>query len=280
MGGLICFLLKKDAVLDIPGYRPVCLLDTVYKVLSSIITDRLYRLTERHGLLDSSQEGFRRLHSTQRQVQSLHWAIQDAAERRELLFCCYLDFENAFNSVDHEALWRWLKELNVPDIDLLQSLYSGAYFQADLPYGRSAQVVLSRGQKQGDKSSPLLFGLIFNALLLALRATGVGCRTVSGLRSPARGFADDLVLITRSCGDMSRLLEAVAGFCAWSGMRIKREKSVITGFDFKEQASLSTESILYEQAPLTGLSADEAFAYLGVRASLASRLSPSPLPCY
>jgi hypothetical protein len=148
---------------------------------------------------------------------TLHWAIQDAAERRELLFCCYLDFENAFNSVDHEALWRWLKELNVQEIDLLQSLYSGAYFQADLPYSRSAQVVLSLGQKQDDKSSPLLFGLIFNVLLLALRATGVVCRTVSGLRSPAHGFADDLVLIARSCGDMSRLLEAVAGFCAWSG---------------------------------------------------------------
>jgi hypothetical protein len=44
MGGLICFLLKKDAVLDTGGYRPVCLLDTVYKCLSAIITDRLYRL--------------------------------------------------------------------------------------------------------------------------------------------------------------------------------------------------------------------------------------------
>ncbi len=42
MGGLICLLLKKEDVLHIPGYRPVCLLDTVYKVLSAIITDRLY----------------------------------------------------------------------------------------------------------------------------------------------------------------------------------------------------------------------------------------------
>ncbi len=92
MGGLICFLLKKDAVLDIPGYHPVCLLDTVYKILSAIITDRLYRLAERHGLLDSSQEGFRRLHSTQLQVQSLHWAIQEAAEWGKTLFCCYLEF--------------------------------------------------------------------------------------------------------------------------------------------------------------------------------------------
>jgi hypothetical protein len=186
-------LLKKDAVLDIPGYRPVCLLDTVYKVLSAIVTDRLYRLAERYGLQDPSQEGFRRLHSTQRQVQSLLWAIQEAAACKELLVCCYLDFANAFNSVDHAALGRWLRELNVPDIDLL---YSEAYYQMDLPYGRSAEVVLSLGQKQGDKSSPLLFGLVFNALLLALKASGVGHRTISGFRSPARGLADDLAIVT------------------------------------------------------------------------------------
>jgi hypothetical protein len=97
MGGLICFLLKEEDVLHIQGYRPLCLLDTVYKVLSAIITDRLYRLAERLGLLDPSQEGFRRLHSTQRQVQSLHWVIQDEAGRGGTLFCCYLDFANTFN---------------------------------------------------------------------------------------------------------------------------------------------------------------------------------------
>ncbi len=63
-----------------------------------------------------------------------------------------------------------------------------------------------RGTKQGDKLSPLLFGLIFNSLLLALRATGVAHRTVSGLRTPARGFADDLVLCTDTAEGMNRLL--------------------------------------------------------------------------
>jgi hypothetical protein len=52
-------------------------------------------------------------------VQSLHWAVQEAAERREKLFCVYLDFRYAFNSIDHEALWRWLKELIIPDVYLL-----------------------------------------------------------------------------------------------------------------------------------------------------------------
>ena len=109
----------------------------------------------------------------------------------------YLDFEWAFNSIDLEALWRWLEELNVPDVRLLRRLYAGAYYEADLPYGRSAPIFLLRGKKQGGRPSPLLFGLIFNAFLLALRATGVGHNTISGLRALSRGFAGCLLCVDR-----------------------------------------------------------------------------------
>ncbi len=51
-------------------------------------------------------------------------------------------------------------------------------------------------------------------------------------------------------------------------MKVKREKSIITGFDFKRRAHLPTTGILFRGEPLTNLPADEAFAYLGVRASL------------
>ena len=273
LGGLIRFLFKKGDLLDTACYRPVCLQDCTYKLLSAILTDRLYRLAERYGLLDPSQEGFRRLHSTQRQVQSLHWAFEHAANKRQQLYVVYLDFANAFNSVDHEALWRWLRELNVPDVDLLRSLYDRSTYVADLLYGQSAPIPLTRGTKQGDKLSPLLFGLIFNCLLLALRASGVAHRTVSGLRTPARGFADDLVLCTESAEAMGRLLEVVADFCKWSGMRVKLEKSVATAFDFLLRQELSTAGILYRGTPLVHLSASESFPYLGVRASILARTS-------
>ncbi len=105
---------------------------------------------------------------------------------------------------------------------------------ADLPYCRSAEVTLSRKKKSGNISPPLLFGLIFNALLLALKEAVVGHLTISWLRAPVCWFADDLVIVTISCSDMSRLLQVVSDFCAWSWMRVKREKSVITGFDFKK----------------------------------------------
>ena len=273
LGGLVRFLPKPGGdALDPSAYRPVCLLNTTYKILSAVINDRLYRLCERHGLLDPSQEGFRRLRCTQRQVQSLHWAIEEAAQSGAPLYVAYLDFENAFNSVDHEACWRWLEELNIPDLDLLRSLYEGAHYEADLPYGRSAPVFLKRGTKQGDILSPLLFGLIFNALLTGLRQSGVGHSTISGLRPASRGFADDLALCTATPGGMQALLNAISRFCSWSGMKVKLTKSIITAFDFGKRCNLPTDCIHYEGAALVSLPADESFRYLGVRAALTSRI--------
>ena len=65
--------------LEPSSYRPVCLLNSTYKILSAAVTDRLDRLCERHWIRVLAQERLRRLRCTQRQVQSLHWAIEKAA---------------------------------------------------------------------------------------------------------------------------------------------------------------------------------------------------------
>ena len=62
--------------------------------------DRLASMCERHCLQDSTSEGLRSLRSTQRQVQSLHWVIEDVAKKKGI----YMEFDTAFNSQDHEGL--------------------------------------------------------------------------------------------------------------------------------------------------------------------------------
>jgi hypothetical protein len=71
----------------------------------------------------------------------------------------YLTFAIVFNSVDHDALWRWLRELNVPDEDLRRSLYDQSYYIADLPYGQSAPIPLTRvqGHKTGRQTVSFAF---------------------------------------------------------------------------------------------------------------------------
>ena len=84
----------------------------------------------------------------QLQVQSLRWMLEGAARDGAPLYLANLDFENAFNSVDHEAVWRLLTELNIPDIHILH-VYAHRHYEADLCFGQSAPVkgpvFLSRG---------------------------------------------------------------------------------------------------------------------------------------
>lgn len=268
-GGLIRYLYKKGDVADMGSYRPVCLQDSVYKVLSAVLTDRLYRIAEKYGLLADSQEGFRRLRSTTRQAQSLQWAFEDAAREKCTLYVAYLDFENAFNSTDHEALWQWLEHIGIPDVDLLRSLYRDAYYTADLPYGSTARIRLTRGNKQGDLISPLLFGLLDNVYLLALEATAGGVVRFGHKPQVARGFADDIAITATSKSQLQGRLSKTSQFCGWSGMRIKVIKSVLTAYDFAQRQDADVSGITYDGQPLRHLPATEAFTYLGIRTALA-----------
>jgi hypothetical protein len=195
--GDIRLLYKKGSPADIRNYRPVVLLSAIYKVITAVVTSRLSAVAEKYGLLADHQEGFRPCRNTSRQIQALLWDRADAQRRRQQLIIAYIDFANAFNSVDHEALWAWLTALGVPDVDLLRHIYRDSFFQADTPYGKSAAVFLSRGTKQGDGLSPLLFILIFDALLTHLRTNGRGYINGLGIRSSHKAFADDLTLTTR-----------------------------------------------------------------------------------
>jgi ribonuclease HI len=267
-GGLIKLLFKKGDPMMCKNFRPVVLLRVCYKLYTSILTDRLYGISERHGLLHSSQEGFRRYRSCSRQAQSLFWAYQEAKRLHKPLVVAFLDFANAFNSVDHPALWKWLRTIGVPDVDMIEALYTDSYYQADTPFGTSAKVFLTRGTKQGDGLSPLLFSLIFNYLLVALEATGLGHKSASGLSTPSRAFADDVALAANCVQSMNSLLIVVDKFCAWSGMQLNVAKSEISAWDFGTKLTPDISQVRVNGQTLQCLPATQAFRYLGFRFSL------------
>ena len=73
------------------------------------------------------QAGFRKGRGTRDKIANIHWIIQKAREFQKNTYFCFIDYANAFDYVDHNKLWKILKEMRIPDhlTCLLRNLYAG-----------------------------------------------------------------------------------------------------------------------------------------------------------
>ena len=78
-----------------------------------------------HELLDV-QAGFRK-RGTRDQISNIYWIIEKAREFQDKIYFCFIDYAKAFDCVDHNKLWKILKEMGISDhlTCLLRNLYAG-----------------------------------------------------------------------------------------------------------------------------------------------------------
>ena len=74
--------------------------------------------------LPDVQAGFRKGRRTREQIANIHWIIEKAKEFQKNI--CFTDYTKAFDCVDHNKLWKILKEMGIPDHStcLQRNLYS------------------------------------------------------------------------------------------------------------------------------------------------------------
>ena len=68
-----------------------------------------------HELLDV-QAGFRKRRGSRNQIANIHWIIEKAREFQKYIYFCFIDYAKAFDCVDHNKLWKILKEMGIPEI--------------------------------------------------------------------------------------------------------------------------------------------------------------------
>ena len=73
------------------------------------------------------QAGFRKGRETRDQIDNICWLIEKAREFQKNIYFCFIDYAKAFDCVDHNKLWKILKEMVIPDhlTRLLRKLYAG-----------------------------------------------------------------------------------------------------------------------------------------------------------
>ena len=101
--------------------------------------------------LSDVQAGFRKGRGTRDQIASIHWIIEKAREFQKNIYFCFIDYANAFDCVDHNKLWKILKEMGIPDhlTCLLRNLYEAQEARVRTRHGTTDWFQIGKGVRQG-----------------------------------------------------------------------------------------------------------------------------------
>lgn len=173
------------------NFRPITLLPVMSKIFTSMLNSRILAYLENNNLLAKTQQGFRRNRSTQSNILLLIDTIIKARDTNEELHILYLDFQKAYDSVQHDILEVLLNWYGIPaslSSIILQLLRNNNAILDIAP--NPPPIKVTKGLKQGDPLSPTLFNMFINPMLLSL--TNV-------LPPPSNtAFADDLAVICKT----------------------------------------------------------------------------------
>ena len=107
------------------------------------------------------QARFRKGRGTRDQVANINWIINKARVFQKNIYFCFIDYAKAFDCVDHNKLWKILKEMGIPDhlICLLRNLYAGQEAIVRTEHGTIDWFQIQKEVYQGCILSSCLFNL-------------------------------------------------------------------------------------------------------------------------
>ncbi|KAK3239766.1 hypothetical protein CYMTET_50334 [Cymbomonas tetramitiformis] len=291
--GTFCFHHKKGDVTLQQNYRPIALLEGVFKLYTSQIANMLSTFCETQGILAQAQEGSREKRNTLRQLTRVTNAIEDANVSGRELHGLYVDFENAYGSVDHNKLLHTMQYLGIPDEltqvvrDVLGTQSHDTMSMYTRVGGETSHetVQVQRGLLQGDSMSPLLFIIYQEPLLRWLEVGEHGYQhkhaaeqeRLGPLRTTAGAFVDDLLILCPTIFHMRAQLHKLETFSRWSELKINLTKSAITGIkngvSIPEQLhrDLKTVGVDGELSHFKILKPGDTYKYLGVLLAFTGR---------
>lgn len=248
---------------DPSSYRPICLLDTVGKILEKIIYNRLLDVAEQKGALSDFQFGFRKGRSTVDAIRTVvNIATEAIAGERWLhgskQYCAVvtLDVKNAFNSANWTFIMRELIKMTTPYYltRILADYFKNRRLRYDSEDGDKYHDV-TKGVPQGSVIGPLVWNLMYNGVLRLKLPRGV----------KVVGFADDIGVVA-----VAKEIEEVEAATNEAIMEIKRwlESASLELADHKTEAVLITSRKKIEYMTIRVgeqiINSKESIKYLGV----------------
>ena len=165
--GIIRPIYKKNGdPLKPENYRPITILSCFGKLFTAVLNQRLYNYLTSYEILKENQAGFRAGYSTFDHIFSLYALIELLKAKNKKLYCCFIDFRKAFDSVWRIGLWMKMlgNGINGKIFNVIFNLYKNIKSCVSLNGNQSVFFNSFLGLRQGENLSPVLFAIFLNDL--------------------------------------------------------------------------------------------------------------------
>ena len=183
-----------------------------------------------HRELPDVQAGFRKGRGTRDQTANFHWIIEKVREFQKNIYFCFIDYAKVFDCVDHNKLWKILKEMGILDhlTWLLRNLYSGQEATVRSGHGTKDWFQIGKGVHQGWILLPCLFNFYAEYIM---RNAGLD-EAQAGIKIAGRNiyhlrYADDTTLMADSEEELKSLLMKVKEESEKVGLKLNIQKAKI-----------------------------------------------------
>ena len=149
---------KKGNAKECSNYCTIALISHGSKLILKFLQARLQQYVNPE--LPDVQARFRKGKGTKDQIANIQWIIEKAREFQKNIYLCFIDCAKVFDCMDHNKLWKILKEMGIPDLTcLLRNLYAGQEATVRTGHRTTDWFQIGKRVRQGCLLSPCLFNL-------------------------------------------------------------------------------------------------------------------------
>lgn len=257
------FVPKKGDPACPENYRPISIASVALRHFHRILARRLERLS----LIDVRQRAFRCADGVAENLFLLDSLLKDARKACKGLCLASLDLSKAFDTVHHDSITLAMRRAGLDRhfVDYIRQVYARSETTFQIAGQSSRAIRVTRGVRQGDPLSPLLFNLVIDGGLSGL--PGAVGYTLGTARVDALAFADDVILVAETQAGLQLSCEKFTARLALTGLRLNPTKSLsLTMVPSGKTNQLKVVDAVYSIGgnPLTPIDVGSLWRYLGI----------------
>lgn len=211
------------------NYRGISLLDSGYKLMTTMMTERINRWIENRKILKESQAGFRKRRGTRDHIFVLNGLINNKLKAKGgKLYIALVDFKAAFDKVGRGKMKRkaWTKGIRGNMHRMIRVVYKETYCKVKVGTRKTTKKFRTKkGVRQGCAMSGAMYGMGIDGLEEQMEKKKIGGTVIGKQRVYAMKYADDVALVADSGEELRGMLKELGKYAKENKMEVNVGKT-------------------------------------------------------